>query len=335
MTPLRWTTLVLCVGALLVLWPLWPSLVLAAWTAALTRPLLLRFERVFHGRSRAAAWISLLLFVVVAAPIVLITIGVISGAQDLVALVERSPTATSALQTLLSSPQADGMPSSLAEVVALAQRSGAQGLGLLKNVAGAAAKGLIGLFIYFAGAYTFLLQSGSIWSWIKRHAPLDPRHLQRLGDAFHETGRGLLIGVGITAAVQGLAATVIYLGLGVPRPYVLGPLTGMSSIIPAVGTSLVWLPIAVGLFIIGERVRGVILVILGFGVIGLVDNFLRPYFARRASLRIPLYLLFLAVFGGVAVFGAGGLLMGPLLVRLAMEVLAISKDEELATQASS
>lgn len=330
MTPLRWTTLLLCAGALLVLWPVWPSLVLAVWTAALTRPLLVRFERVFHGRSRAAAWLSLLLFVVLALPLVLITVGVITGAQELVLLVERSPTAASALQALISSPEApaDGMPGSLADVIELLRRSGTQGLGLLTNVAGAAVKGVIGLFIYFAGAYTFLLQSGAIWHWLKRHAPLEQRHLDRLGAAFHETGRGLLVGVGLTAATQGLAATLIYLALGVPRAWVLGPLTGFASIIPMVGTSLIWAPIALGFFIAGERVRALVLVALGLGVIGLLDNFLRPVFARKGALRIPLYLLFLAVFGGLSVFGVWGALMGPLIVRLAMEVLAISKEDD-------
>ena len=47
MTPLRWVTILLCACALFVLWPLWPSLVLAAWTAALTRPFLLRIEKSF------------------------------------------------------------------------------------------------------------------------------------------------------------------------------------------------------------------------------------------------------------------------------------------------
>ena len=327
MTPLRWTTLVLCLAALWVLWPLWPSLVLAAWTAALTRPLLLKFESVFHGRSHAAAWLSLMLFVMLVAPLVLVIVGVITGAEDLVLLVERSPTATSALQTLISSPEADGMPTSLAEVLELLQRSGTRGLGLLKNVAGAAAKGFIGLFIYFAGAYTFLLKSGEIWRWLVAHSPLEQRHLKRLSDAFNETGRGLVVGVGLTAATQGFAATLIYLGLGVPRAWVLGPLTGMASIIPAVGTSLIWAPIALGFFITGERVRAVVLVILGLGVIGLLDNFLRPIFARSASLRMPLYLLFLSVFGGLAVFGITGALMGPLIFRLAMEVLETAKDE--------
>jgi predicted PurR-regulated permease PerM len=61
-------TLGLVVSSTLVLLPMWPPLVLAVWTAGLTRPMLLRFERGLHGRRRAAAVLSLMLFLVVAAP---------------------------------------------------------------------------------------------------------------------------------------------------------------------------------------------------------------------------------------------------------------------------
>ena len=320
--------MLLCVGALVVFWPLWPPLVLAAWTAALARPLLKRFDRALKGRARAAAALSLMLFVVLALPLTLMTIGVFAGAQELITTVQGSPTAVGALQTLIKNDGgATGMPTNLADAMALVQRTGMQGLGLLTNVAGAAAKGLIGLFIYFAGAYTLLLEAPVTWSWIKRHSPLKPEHSQRLGDAFHETGRGLLVGVGLTSAAQGLTAMIIYLALGVPRALVLGPLTGIASIIPMVGTALVWAPLALGFFVTDHPVKGVVLVALGLGVIGVIDNFLRPVFARIGALNMPLFLLFISVFGGLAVFGTWGALIGPLIVRLAMEALAISKDE--------
>jgi len=329
MTPLRWITLFLCAAALLVFWPLWPPLVLAAWTAALTRPLLKKFDRLLKGRQRAAAFLSMLLFLLLALPVTLITIGVIAGAQELVTTVQSSPDAVGALQTLIKSDGATSvMPTSLTDAVAILQRTGMQGLGLLTNVAGAAAKGLVGLFIYFVGAYTLLLDAPVLWLWLKQHSPLKPEHLQRLGDAFQETGRGLLVGVGLTGAAQGLTAMIIYLALGVPRALVLGPLTGLASIIPMVGTALVWAPLALGFFLTDHPVKALVLVALGVGVIGVIDNFLRPVFARLGALKLPLFLLFISVFGGLAVFGTWGALIGPLIVRLAMESLAIMREEE-------
>lgn len=303
-------------------------MLLAAWTAALTRPLLVRLERGLKGRRRAAAVLSLLLFVVVALPVVLMALGVIAGAQELLTLIKGSASASSALEKVISAPDSQpGLPSSFEDVVALLQRSGSQGLDLLTTFAGAAATGLIGLFIYFAGAYALLVDAPAVWDWMKQHSPIDVEHLGRLADAFHETGRGLLVGVGLTSVTQGLAATIIYFALGVPRAWVLGPITGVASIIPMVGTGLVWLPISIGFFLTHHPIKGLILVVLGLTVISVIDNLLRPIYARMGALQMPMFLLFVAVFGGLAAFGTWGALIGPLIVRLAMELLAIANGE--------
>lgn len=322
--------MILCGAALLVFWPLWPPLVLAAWTAALTRPLLLRVERLLKGRRSAAAVLSMMLFLVLALPLTLVTVGVVAGAQELLITVQGSPSAVGALQTLIKSDGDPALPASLPAAMELLERTGMRGVGLLTNVAGAAVKGLVGLFIYFIGAYTLLLEAPAAWLWLKGHSPLKPAHLQRLGDAFHETGRGLLVGVGLTGAAQGLAATIIYLSLGVPRALVLGPITGLAAIIPMVGTALVWAPLALGFFLTDHPIKAVVLVALGLGVIGLIDNFLRPVFSRLGALKLPLFVVFIAVFGGLAVFGTWGALIGPLIVRLAIEALALSREEQPA-----
>jgi predicted PurR-regulated permease PerM len=328
-TPLRVVTGALVIGAVIVFWPLWPALLLAAWTAALTRPLLVRFERGLKGRTRAAAALSLLLFVVLALPLALVMAGVIAGAQELMTVVKASPSASEALESLLSGPTGPShLPTSLADVVTLVQSVGSQGVGVLSDLAGAAATALIGLFIYFGGAYALLLDSASVWKWMKAHSPLEEAHLERFGVAFHETGRGLLVGVGLTTLAQGLAATIIYFALGVPRAWVLGPITGIASVIPMVGSALVWAPIAVGLFLTHHPIKALILVGLGVGVISVIDNLLRPIFARMGELKMPTFVLFVAVFGGLAVFGTWGALLGPLIVRLAMEALSIAATRQ-------
>jgi predicted PurR-regulated permease PerM len=332
LTQLRWVTAALGLGALFVLWPLWPALLLAAWTAALSRPLLERFERCLRGRRRAAGALSLLLFVLLASPLVLMGAGVLSGAQELVELVRSSASAKSALETLASSPDSQlHLPDSFADVVALAERSGTQGLKLVGDVFGAAARVVVGVFLFFGGAYTFLVDGPALWTWLKRHSPLEERHLERLAAAFHETGRGLIVGVGFTSLAQGLVATGIYFALGVPRAWVLGPITGIASIIPLLGTSLVWGPIALGLLLTGQVVKGVILIAFGVGVIAVIDNLLRPVFARLGALHLPMFLLFLSAFGGLVTFGPWGALVGPLVVRLAIEALRLVEEERTDT----
>lgn len=328
---LRWSTVVLFAASVYVCWPLWPALVLASWTAMLVRPLLVRFEKAFRGRRRAAAVLVFLLFVVVVTPLVLIGVGVALGARDL-------------LQTLLGMESAEGvleqiaagggggeglrMPRTLGEVVDLLRSYGAEGFDLLTSIAGAAAQGLLVVFVYFAGAFVFMLEGQEQWAWATRHSPLRADHLARFKDAFHETGRGLLIGVGLTCAAQGLVAMIAYIALGVPQGWVLGPITGIASIIPVLGSAMVWVPVAVGLLLTEQPIKAVILTVVGVGVIGTIDNILRPVFSRMGALQLPMLVLFVSAFGGLIVLGAWGAIMGPLVVRLTMEALAMIKRDD-------
>ncbi len=325
--PLRVTIVVLSAAALWACASLWPALVLAAWTAAILRPLLDRFERTLRGRRRAASAVALLLFLLLAAPIGLVVLGVISGGQEVAHAVMESASAKAAFQSLASGNGGTGeLPKDLPSALDLVQRYGGQGASMLSRFAGAAANGFIALFIYFGGSYVFLLDGPRIWAWCKERSPLRVAELERLGAAFHETGRGLLVGVGLTTLTQGVVATIVYAALGVPRWWVLGAITGIASIIPVVGSGMVWGPIAVGLFLSGHPIKASILAVLGVGVISTVDNVLRPMYARMGALKMPMYLLFVSVFGGMAAFGTWGAILGPLVVRLWMEALELRRE---------
>jgi predicted PurR-regulated permease PerM len=108
---------------------------------------------------------------------------------------------------------------------------------------------------------------------------------------------------------------------------VLGLLTCIASLIPSVGTALVWVPIAVGLALAGKTVSAAVLAAVGVFVIGTVDNVLRPVFARFGKLDLSSFALLVSIFGGLAIFGTGGLILGPLFVRLAKEALMIAHGD--------
>jgi predicted PurR-regulated permease PerM len=69
-----------------------------------------------------------------------------------------------------------------------------------------------------------------------------------------------------------------------------------------------------------------VLAVIGVAVIGTVDNLARPYLARRGRLELPTWLVLTSMFGGVELFGGWGLVLGPLLVRLAKEALVLSRE---------
>jgi predicted PurR-regulated permease PerM len=181
--------------------------------------------------------------------------------------------------------------------------------------------------IFVVSAYTFLVDGPRGNAWLEAHAPIKPLHFRRLASAFTETGRGLLIGMGLMGLAQAVIATIAYFALGVPRALVLGLLTLFASLIPSIGTALIWAPIAAGLALTNRTGPAVVLTVIGAMVIGSVDNFMRPIFARFGALKMPSYVLLISIFGGLAVFGGWGLILRPLIVRLTLEALAISRDD--------
>jgi predicted PurR-regulated permease PerM len=329
---LRWATLLLSVAALYLCWPLWPALVLAAWTASLLRPVLARLERRLQGRRAAAAVLTSMVAVLLATPAVLIAVGVVVGAGELSEVLTTAPTASGALERIATGDgQSDAppleVPHTVAEAAELAKRYGSQAFELLSGVAGAASEALLLLVVYFAGTFVFMRRGPSDWQWLMTHLPLNQRHLERFAGAFEETGRGLLVGVGLTCAVQGAVASIVYFALGVPQAWVLGPVTGLAAVIPVVGSAMVWAPIALGLLLTEHPIKAAILLILGVGVIGTIDNLLRPVFARIGTLRLPTLVLFVSAFGGLIVLGGWGAILGPLVVRLLLEALAMLRED--------
>jgi predicted PurR-regulated permease PerM len=88
----------------------------------------------------------------------------------------------------------------------------------------------------------------------------------------------------------------------------------------------VWIPISVGLALEGRYEAALFLVIWSVVVIGVLDHFLRPYIARRGRLALPFYVLLITMASGALVFGAWGLIYGPLLARLAKEALVMPAE---------
>src|SRR5262249_17468973 len=157
-------------------------------------------------------------------------------------------------------------PTSANGIGQLIMTQGDRAWGWLKIVVSSAASLLIGLFVLTAGIYTMLIDGGRAYKWIVDHAPIGPGAVRRFGAAFNETGRGLMFGVVGAGALQALAATAAFLVLGVPQAFALGLLTLVFSLLPAIGTALVWAPVAAGLAITGRLYAALILAIFGIAV---------------------------------------------------------------------
>lgn len=123
------------------------------------------------------------------------------------------------------------------------------------------------------------------------------------------------IGIPVVAITQGILAYIGYLSFGVSNPLVYAVLVACTTIIPVVGTSLVWVPIGISALTQGDIARGVLLLCYGLLIIGGSDTILRFVLQKRLANIHPL-ITFFGVIMGLAMFGFWGIIFGPLLISL-------------------
>jgi predicted PurR-regulated permease PerM len=325
--PMSALALALAIATLTVFAPYVAPLVLAAWSADLFGPATRRLERVLGGRRRAAGALIALVTIGVLLPLVGIAASLAAGVGDLVEQLRGALEGHgSFVDTLLGG--GEGRPLRMHEWAGLATRYGANAWRALATIAHASATAAIDVLIFIAAIYAFTVDGERAHRWLEAHVPLPRAAFSRLARAFLDTGRGLLVAMGGTALAQGALATVLYLAVGIPRAIVLGALTAVCAFVPFAGTGLVWVPLSIGLAMSGEYVRAVILAAIGACVLSIIDNILKPFLARYGHLELPTLVVFLAMLGGIATFGASGILFGPLVTRLCVEALSIVAERE-------
>lgn len=175
------------------------------------------------------------------------------------------------------------------------------------------------LFITLYLAF-FLIRDGEEMMLLVRQAiPLPPLHQQELIDKFSAVIRSTVKGSLLVAAIQGVLGGVAFWLLDVSETLLWGVLMGFLSLLPAFGSALVWLPVAIYFLMTGALWQGICLMVFGVLVIGLIDNLLRPMLVGRDT-RLPDYVVMIATLGGIAVFGINGLLLGPAIAAMFIAV---------------
>jgi predicted PurR-regulated permease PerM len=321
--PKTWV-IVLVLAAALMFAPFAGWIVLAMWLSGFAHGLYERLTRRFRGHAHLAALATVISLMLVLVPIGAVLTTLVIDAIALIADLTQSDRAHSLLVSLVSPEQpAASTEESLGQLI---MSQGDRALSILRTILSSAAHAVIGLVILLFGTYALLVDGRRWFQWADTRAPIGSLALRRMADAFTETGRGLAFGVLGAGLLQSLVATAAYLILDVPQALALGLLTLVFSIVPVVGTAVVWVPISVGLAMTGRLWAGVGLAIYGVVVIGSIDNFARPWLARRGKLQLPTFVVLVSMFGAVEVFGAWGILFGPLIVRLAKEALELRRE---------
>ncbi len=207
----------------------------------------------------------------------------------------------------------------------IASRSAA----LAASLASGTFMGLLGLLFALLTMYLVLRYWSRMVTMLELISPLQRSYTRALAAEFRRVGRLTISGTVLTALAQGLLAAIGYWITGVPQALFFGVATAIASLIPAVGTLLVWVPAGIYLVLVGHTARAVIE--FGWGavvVVGLSDYVIRPRLVGDQA--IPALLLFIALFGGVTVMGLSGLIVGPVLIQLAVAVLRLYAREQRA-----
>jgi len=151
----------------------------------------------------------------------------------------------------------------------------------------------------------------AFWSGLRVHEPMQAMLRETIGGVVSS----VVIGVVVTAAVQGLLGGIGFWFVGLPSPVLFGALMAVSAFIPIVGSALVWVPAAAYLALTGETVSAAGLATWGVLAIGGADNILRPILISGGT-GLPLPLMMLGALGGLIAFGFLGLVLGPLAIAL-------------------
>ena len=188
---------------------------------------------------------------------------------------------------------------------------------------------VVSVFIALYLAFFLVRDGDALVRAVHRAIPLAPgdRHalLEEFGTVLRATVKGNLV----IAIVQGALGGLAFWALGVRGVLLWAVLMAVLSLLPVVGASLVWLPVAVGLFVTGSQWQAVGLVVFGVLVIGLVDNLLRPILVGHET-GLPDYLVMITTFGGIAVLGMNGFVVGPTVAAMFVAVWHIQTAARFA-----
>ena len=175
----------------------------------------------------------------------------------------------------------------------------------------------LGVMLYLT---FFLLRDGDeLGARLLQSLPFRTDLRDGLIDKFLRVVRATMKGTVLVAVLQGFVGGMIFWFLGIEPALLWGLLMGFFSLVPAVGTGMIWVPVSVYLLLTGSVLEGSILVFSGLFVIGMIDNLLRPILVGHVT-KVPDFVVLIATVAGLELFGLSGFIIGPIIAALFIAV---------------
>ncbi len=183
----------------------------------------------------------------------------------------------------------------------------------------------LNLILSFFGLYYLLLGTGKGWESLRSHLPFSKTNAEALRERFRSVTLATVIGTGVTAAISGILIGFGFWVVGLSNPLFWGVVTVVFAILPVVGSGVIWIPGAIGLFIEGRIVGAVVLTAIGI-IAGQIGTPIHSRVVARYSRIHPMITLVGAI-AGISYFGLLGLLIGPLALSYVFELIRMYREE--------
>jgi len=188
-------------------------------------------------------------------------------------------------------------------------------LGVLQGAYTGALNFVLAMFIMFFSLFYMLIDGDKLAKKAMKIFPLKDKYDTLLLNDLNSIIRATIKGTIMVAIIQGLAGGILFAFTGVTSPIFFGVLMAIASVVPSLGSGLVWVPVGVVMILLGHPVEGVAILAVGALVIGTIDNLLRPKLVGHDTQMHPLLILF-STLGGIALFGISGFIIGPIAVSV-------------------
>jgi len=306
------------------------------------------FRRLPNYPGFSALLVCLGLTLAIVLPILLVSVSLAREANDVYTHV-RDPELSSKLQAWLnpnSNPALEKIRSWLPASfrfrdLDVGSRIGTKAQEILGGMLSFTAALAAGLFSFLTNYITmvvvlfFLLRDYSYFAErVRELSPLSVAEENLFVDRFRTVARATVVGTLATAAAQGTLSGLIFLVMGLPNPILWGALTAFLSLVPMVGTALVWAPWTIYLFATGSVTRAILFMVLQIVLVGGIDNVLRPLL-MEGRMKMHTLVVFFSILGGIGYFGILGIFIGPLVFAIGIAFLEFYGTRDKATAVSA
>jgi predicted PurR-regulated permease PerM len=341
--PNRWVLLVFLAVSLyacfLLVEPFLQPIIIAILIGMLTIPLHERLVTKLNGRQNIAALLSVLLLTLVLLIPATMVLAAILKQGITYSLMVKEWAAAENVHDLFQQPwmldvrawldrvlPADALnPDKIrSQALAAASAAGKQFAGVSTAMLGSVTSFVIDFGLVLFVLFFVLRDHNKLFEFIRHALPLSRSQEDALLQEVVEVSKSALLGSFLTAITQGFVGGFGFFLVGIPALF-WGSMMAVSSLIPVVGTALVWVPATIYLFVTGETGWAIFMMIWGVLVIGSVDNFLRPLFMQGSSMGTVV--VFFSLLGGLHVFGLAGLIYGPIIFSIALVFFRLYENE--------